>query len=128
MSFQPIIHSLHLWYYPPHVKDVSSNFEMVAYGYADRLDTLNPTKGFKRMLDKLDNRRDDEGTFIFSIYSGHCSQHIFRWMQGQEGKVCRSKYAWPIKQSRAATTLRWKSFTPLVSKTAICMGPGNESC
>jgi hypothetical protein len=40
MSTQPLMHSLHLWYYPPHVKDVYSHFETAARGYADRLDTF----------------------------------------------------------------------------------------
>ena len=82
MSNQPLVHSLHLWYYPPHVKDVYSSFEGAARGYTDHLDTLNPTKGFKRTLDKLGNRRADEGTFIFYIPSGHRSRHILRWPQG----------------------------------------------
>jgi hypothetical protein len=64
MSIQPLMHSLHLWYYPPHVKDVYSHFETAARGYADRLDTFTPTKGFRRTLDKLENRRADEGMFL----------------------------------------------------------------
>ena len=64
MSIQPLVHSLHLWYYPPHVKDVSL-FETAARGYADRLDTFNPTKGLKRKLDKGDNQRADEGRIFF---------------------------------------------------------------
>jgi hypothetical protein len=78
MSIQPLIHSLHLWYYPPHVKDVYSHFETVARGYAERLDTFNPTKGFKRTLEKLGNQKADEGTFILWICSRHRSQHL-RW-------------------------------------------------
>jgi hypothetical protein len=73
MSIQPLVHSLHLWYYPPYVTDVCTDFELAARGYAERLDTLIPTKGFKRMLDKQDNQRADEGTSIFSIRSGHRS-------------------------------------------------------
>jgi len=104
MSVQPLIHSLYLWYYPPHVKDIFLHFETAARGYADRLDAFTPTKGFKRTLDKLSNRRVEEGTFIFYI-SGHCSRNILRWPHGQEGKACRSKYAGPINQPRAPTTL-----------------------
>src|SRR6266576_6567280 len=52
MSIQPLVHSLHLWYYPPHVKDIYSHFETAACRYADRLDTFTPTKGLKHMLDK----------------------------------------------------------------------------
>ena len=52
MSIQPLIHSLHLWYYPPHVKDIYSHFETAAHGYADRLNTFMPTKGLKCTLDK----------------------------------------------------------------------------
>ena len=68
MSAQPLLHSLHLWYYPPHVKDLYADFEPVARGYTDvagRLDTFNPTKSFKHTLDKLRNQRADEGTFVF---------------------------------------------------------------
>jgi hypothetical protein len=69
MSIQPLIHSLHLWYYPPRVTDVYAVFETAARGYAERLDTFNPTKGFKRTLDKLENQRADEGTFFFWFWS-----------------------------------------------------------
>ena len=67
MSTEPLVHSLSMWYYPPHVKDVLSHFETAARGYTDRLDTFNPTKGFKCKLDKLDNQRANEGTFVFWI-------------------------------------------------------------
>ena len=71
MFIQPLVHSLHLWYYPPHVTDVCTDFELAAYGYAEHLDTLILTKGFKCMLDKQDNQRANEGMSIFSIHSGH---------------------------------------------------------
>ena len=70
LSVQPVLHSLPLWYYPPQVKDVHLNLETVARGYADiaeRLDTFNPTKGFKRKLDKLENQRADGGRLSFMI-------------------------------------------------------------
>ena len=73
MSIQPLLHSLHLWYYPPHVTDVCANFELAACGYAEHLDTFILTKGFKHMLDKLDNQRADEGTSFFYICSCHHS-------------------------------------------------------
>jgi hypothetical protein len=73
MSIQPLVHSLHLWYYPPYVTDVCTDFELAARGYVKCLDTLIPTKGFKCMLDKQDNQWADEGTSIFSIRSGHGS-------------------------------------------------------
>ncbi len=79
MSIQPLIHSLHLWYYPPHVNDVYSHFKTVTCGYAKRLDSFNPMKGFKRTLDKLGNQKADEGTFIFWICAGHNSRHFLRW-------------------------------------------------
>ena len=65
MSIQPLIHSLHLWYYPPCVMDVCTDFKLAAHGYAKCLDTLIPTKGFKHMLDKQDNQRADKGMSIF---------------------------------------------------------------
>ena len=70
LSIQPILHSLPLWYYPPQVKDVHLNLEIVARGYADiaeRLDTFNPTNGFKHKLDKLENQRADGGRLSFMI-------------------------------------------------------------
>ncbi|KAF8258139.1 hypothetical protein EI94DRAFT_1185116 [Lactarius quietus] len=59
MSLHPLLHSLGLWYYPPLVKDILMDLETVARGYAERLDTLNPTKGLKRMLVKTENRKND---------------------------------------------------------------------
>ncbi|KAF8494365.1 hypothetical protein F5888DRAFT_1805539 [Russula emetica] len=65
MSILPLVHSLHLWYYPPYVTDVYADFETAARGYAERLDTFHPTKGFKCTLDKLENQRADEGMVFF---------------------------------------------------------------
>ena len=103
MSNTPL-HSLHLWYYPPQVRDVYADFETAARGYDERLDTFNPTNGFKRKLEKLDNRRADEGTSIFVVRYGHRSRHFFRWPQDQESKVHCSKIAWYMEQSGASTT------------------------
>ena len=100
MSFRPLLHSLHLWYYPPHMRDVRTYFKTAACGYTDLaecMDILNPTSGFKRMLDKLENRGNDRGTFLFWIRSGHCSRLFIRWPQHQEGKVRCSKVVWHIK-------------------------------
>ena len=105
MSIQPLVHSLHLWYYPPHVKDIYSHFETAARRYADRLDTFMLTKGLKRTLDKRENQRADEGRFFFFwIRSGDRSRCFFRWSQGQEGKVRCSTIPWCIKQPRTAMT------------------------
>ncbi len=71
MSVQPSLHSLHLWYYPPHVRNIHTDFERAARGHTERLDTFNPTKGFKRSLDKLRNQKADEGMFVFWTHSGH---------------------------------------------------------
>ena len=65
MSDQPLKHSLHLWYYPPHVRDVSADFETAACRYTERFDTFTLTKGSKRKWDKLENKRADEDTFPF---------------------------------------------------------------
>ena len=40
MSIQPLVHSLHLWYYPPYVMDVCTDFKLAACGYVKCLDTL----------------------------------------------------------------------------------------
>ena len=45
--------------------DVCTDFELAAHGYTECLDTLIPMKGFKRMLNKQDNQRADEGMSIF---------------------------------------------------------------
>ncbi|KAH8980016.1 hypothetical protein EDB92DRAFT_1976433 [Lactarius akahatsu] len=47
MSLQPLLHSLHHWYYPPLMCDVVTELETVAQGYAERLDSFNPTKEVK---------------------------------------------------------------------------------
>ncbi|KAF8262933.1 hypothetical protein EI94DRAFT_639978 [Lactarius quietus] len=60
MSLQPLLHSLELWYYPPLINDIVMDLETTARGYAIRLDTLNPTKEFKRKLKKTENRKNDE--------------------------------------------------------------------
>ncbi|KAI9459700.1 hypothetical protein BJY52DRAFT_1186313 [Lactarius psammicola] len=60
MSPQPLLHSLHLWYYPPLVQDIMMDLESSSWGYAERLDTFSPTKVFKRTLDKIENKRNDE--------------------------------------------------------------------
>ncbi|KAH9072210.1 hypothetical protein EDB83DRAFT_2516986 [Lactarius deliciosus] len=36
------------------------DLETAARGYAERLDAFNPTKAFKRTLDKIENKRNDE--------------------------------------------------------------------
>jgi len=67
MSIQPLVHSLHLWYYPPHVKDIYSDFEPAAHGYADCLDAFMLTQGLKCMLDKHENQRADKGIYLFGF-------------------------------------------------------------
>jgi hypothetical protein len=42
MSYEPILHSLHHWYYPLLVHDVVTELETTARGYADRLDPFKP--------------------------------------------------------------------------------------
>jgi len=67
MSIQPLVHSLYLWYYPPHVKNIYSDFEPVAHGYADCLDAFTPTQELKCMLDKHENQRANKGTYLFGF-------------------------------------------------------------
>ena len=61
MSVDPPLHSLALWYYPPLVHDFVMELETAARGYAERLDTLNPTKVFKRKQDQMENRKAENG-------------------------------------------------------------------
>ena len=60
MSHDTTRQSLHHWYYPPVVRDVVTELETTARGYAERLNTFEPTKEFKRKLDKLENKKSDE--------------------------------------------------------------------
>ncbi|KAH9012327.1 hypothetical protein EDB84DRAFT_1536349 [Lactarius hengduanensis] len=60
MSLQPLLHSLHHWYYPPLVCDVVTELETTARGYAERLDSFNPTKEVKRKLERKENKMNDE--------------------------------------------------------------------
>lgn len=72
ISFQPLLHSLELWYYPPLVRDVVMDLEAAARGYAERLDVLNPTKELKRKQEKTENKKNDEGkqAFFFFLFLG----------------------------------------------------------
>jgi hypothetical protein len=67
MSTQPIRHSLHHWYYPPLVHDVVTELETTARGYAERLDSFQPTNELKWKLEKKENMRD-EGKPILSPF------------------------------------------------------------
>jgi hypothetical protein len=65
MSLQPLVHSLHHWHYPPLVKDLVADLETAARGYHDRLDTFKPTNELKRSMDKMENRKNDEGMMLY---------------------------------------------------------------
>jgi hypothetical protein len=69
MSYRPILHSLHHWYYPPLVHDVVTELETAARGYAVRLDTFEPMKEFKCKLEKLENKKSDKGEPIPHLQS-----------------------------------------------------------
>jgi hypothetical protein len=77
ISLQPLVHSLHLWYYPPLVGDVVAgladlaDLESAARGYLERSDLFKPTKEFRRTLDKVENKKNVEGKYIrhFSLES-----------------------------------------------------------
>jgi hypothetical protein len=45
------------------------DLETAARGYATRLDTSNPTKGFKRQLDKVENQMSDLSKLTYVILS-----------------------------------------------------------
>jgi hypothetical protein len=61
MSLQLPLHSLDHWYYPPLVQDFVMELETAARGYARRLDPFEPAKSFKRKVEKMENRKNDEG-------------------------------------------------------------------
>ena len=67
MSFLPPLHTLAHWYYPPLVQDFVTELETAARGYAGRLDLFNPTESYKRKRDKIENRKNDEGTLILYL-------------------------------------------------------------
>ncbi len=67
MSFQPLIHSLHHWYYPPLVDDVVVDLETAAHGYLECLDTFRPTNELKRTLEKTENRKNDQGKLMLTF-------------------------------------------------------------
>ncbi len=67
MSLQPLLHTLHHWYYPPLVCDVVTELETAAWGYTECLDPFNLTKEVKRKLEKRENRMSDEGEPILHL-------------------------------------------------------------
>ncbi|KAH9015824.1 hypothetical protein EDB85DRAFT_2156364 [Lactarius pseudohatsudake] len=62
MSSEPLIHSLHHWYYPPLVNDVVADLKTTARGYLDRLDTFQLTTECKRTFEKAENKKKDEAS------------------------------------------------------------------
>lgn len=68
MSLQPLVHSLYHWYYPPSVNNIVEDLETAARGYLVRLDTFRPTKEFKRTLDKLENKKNDDGQHFHTFH------------------------------------------------------------
>src|SRR5260370_14495552 len=123
MTVPPLMHSLPLWYYPRQVADAYTDLETAARGYAKHLDTFNPTKGFKRKLDKLENQKADDGEFPLGNHSDCHSLCFSRWSQGQEGKVNSQKKGWPIQQQGTAMNPCCKVSTFMGPKTSIYMGP-----
>ena len=61
ISLQPLVHSLHHWYYPPLVDNVVADLEISARGYLERSDLFRPTREFKRTLYKVEIKKDEEG-------------------------------------------------------------------
>jgi len=67
MSFQPLVHSLHHWYYPPLMDDIMVDLETTACSYLERLDTFRLTNELKRMLEKMENRKNDQGKLMLTF-------------------------------------------------------------
>ncbi|KAN0141541.1 hypothetical protein V8E53_000003 [Lactarius tabidus] len=55
------LHSLDHWYYLLLVRDFVMELETAAQGYVNPLDLFDPTKSFKHKLDKMENRKNNEG-------------------------------------------------------------------
>jgi hypothetical protein len=64
MSLHPPLHSLDHWYYLPLIQDFVMELETTAWGYAGQLDLFNPEKSFKHKLDKMENKKNNEGKLI----------------------------------------------------------------
>jgi hypothetical protein len=80
MSLQPLVHSLHHWYYLPLVADPVADLETAAHGYHDCLDTFRPTKELKCKMDKMENKKDNEGMMhYFSLNQAKVLCIAGRW-------------------------------------------------
>ncbi|KAF8271548.1 hypothetical protein EI94DRAFT_1698093 [Lactarius quietus] len=60
LSLQPLVHSLHHWYYPLLVDNVVADLEIAARSYLKCSDLFRPTREFKRKLDKVENKKNEE--------------------------------------------------------------------
>ena len=96
MTLQPLVHSLHHWYYPPLVDDVAANLETAARGYHERLDTFRPTKELKRTLDKMENKKNDEGKHMLDFSLNHTNVSC---TAGRMAKKARMDAASHLSQS-----------------------------
>ena len=105
MSLSPLVHSLHHWYYPPLVRDFVADLETAARGYYnDRLDVFKPTTGLKRSIDKIENKKNDEGMMLyFSLSESRTKRLAYSWPPGQEGKDRRGYFSLTIESPRAQT-------------------------
>ncbi|KAN0127818.1 hypothetical protein V8E53_014374 [Lactarius tabidus] len=73
---QPLLHSLHHWYYPPLVHGFVTKLESTSRGYVDRLDTYNLTKVLKHKLEKRDNKMSDEAGHMAKKAKVHIASQI----------------------------------------------------
>ena len=96
MSYFRLVHSLPQWCYPPLVRDVMIDLETTARGYAERLDDFRPTKMLKRKLDKVENRANDEGEYIFRL---SLIQTNDLCTAGRRAQKARTSSALPVTQS-----------------------------
>ena len=105
MSLQPLVHSLHHWYYPPLVRDVVEDLETAARGYRDdHLDIFKPTTELKRSMDKIENKKNDEGMMLyFSLSQSWTKRLVYSWPPGQEGKDGHGYLSLIIESPRAQT-------------------------
>ena len=61
ISLQPLVHSLHHWYYLLLMDNVVVDLEISACGYLECSDIFRPTREFKHTLDKAEIKKDEEG-------------------------------------------------------------------
>ncbi|KAF8257094.1 hypothetical protein EI94DRAFT_1709621 [Lactarius quietus] len=130
LSLQPLVHSLHHWYYPPLVDNVVADLEIAARSYLKRSDLFRPTREFKHKLDKVENKKNEEENqrifyFHFLLLRREIREQCTRDLPSLTTSKWRSilgntywKKCWPSRDNPSLDTtfepnLFWKHGGPL---------------